>query len=150
MANNYNYSYDDMIRMQQDAIRRVKEMQRVSNQNMQGERPRQQNRQGGRQTQPNHQEKHHAHTGEQGTSHPHGAAHIPNGHEQPHQEKPDEHEKDPSPDEEEESESSTLLKGILDRLGLDSEKALLMVMILILLNDGADKKLILALAYLLI
>lgn len=45
---------------------------------------------------------------------------------------------------------TTTFSGILDKLNLDDEKALLIILILILLNEGADIMLILALGYILL
>jgi len=42
------------------------------------------------------------------------------------------------------------LKGILDRLELDNEKIMLIVLIFLLINEGADPMLILALGYILL
>ena len=41
-------------------------------------------------------------------------------------------------------------QGILERLGVDGETGLLLILILILVNDGADQTLILALVYILV
>ncbi|WP_040195534.1 hypothetical protein [Candidatus Soleaferrea massiliensis] len=201
MANSNNYSYDDMMRMQQDAIRRVKEMQRASSQNMRGDAGAQNTRgssQQNRQRQntdndhqhsphangTNQQNRQHQNTGNSrqqnagDTQHRSGNGNHPDERQGPggwqqnpqhqdgqnrHPHAPQEDETQKRPPHEEEAcdenntendepefEPSTFLKGVLDRFGLDSEKAMLLVMILILLNDGADKKMILALLYLLI
>ena len=41
-------------------------------------------------------------------------------------------------------------QGILEKLGLDGETVLLLILLLILLNEGADRSLILALVYVLV
>lgn len=45
---------------------------------------------------------------------------------------------------------SSGLAGILDRLHLDSEMILIMLLLLVLVNEGADVKLILALVYIML
>ena len=41
-------------------------------------------------------------------------------------------------------------QGILEKLGMDGETAVLLILLLILLNEGADRSLILALVYVLV
>ena len=158
MASNGNYSYEDMMRMQKDAIRRVKEMQRASSQNMHGDRRgRPQHSQASSQRQDGQTQNSHTQARETQREVRHETAKPPemetkntSGQHNHSSNEGQTAKKDAPPDEEPVFEGSTFLKGILERFGLDNEKAMLLVMILMLLNDGADKKLILALAYLLL
>lgn len=117
MANEYSGS--DMLHMQQDAIRRVKEMQRRAN-----EKVRQGNSQASTIV---------SHTSfdpsDRPTSRETKNTQLPANQNQ---------------------SSSGSLTGILDRIGIDNEKAVLLLLIILMLNEGADTKLILALCYLLI
>lgn len=104
MATN-QYQGNDIMRMQQDAVRRVREMQRRAKEKL-NQTP----------------------TVSSGTPYPQVSR-------------------------EQTSPPANTQKGnasILDKLGLDREKALLLLLIILLLNEGADQKLILALCYLLI
>lgn len=102
MASN-QYQGNDVIRMQQDAVRRVREMQRRANEKLQ----------------------------QSGAAAP--PASVP----------AQQHTPSPPP-------APKASASVLDKLGLDPEKALLLLLIVLLLNEGADQKLILALCYLLI
>lgn len=117
MANNYSGS--DILHMQQDAIRRVREMQRRANEKLrQGNSP------------PSN-----------GTTPP--PLSLSNSHpSSSHNERPVPISTNPP--------VQDSLAGVLDRLGIDNEKAVLLLLIILMLNEGADTKLILALCYLLI
>ena len=115
MANEYSGS--DMLHMQQDAIRRVREMQRRANEKLrQGNSPFPQS---AAQSAPR-------------VYQPSSSSHERVSHLQTN------------------SSSADSLTGILDRIGIDNEKAVLLLLIILMLNEGADTKLILALCYLLI
>ncbi|MGI5959560.1 MAG: hypothetical protein ACOX60_09115 [Massiliimalia sp.] len=104
MATN-QYQGNDIMRMQQDAVRRVREMQRRAKEKL-------------NQTPPV----------SSGTPYPQVSR------------------EQAAPPANTQKENAS----ILDKLGLDREKALLLLLIILLLNEGADQKLILALCYLLI
>lgn len=121
--NNRNPDRAEVMSMQQDAIRRVREMQRRANEKL-------------RQTQQAMRQE------PQNSSENHACAVPPQS---PQASRPA-----PAASALEKSEKKGSPLAILDRLGIDQEKGLLLLLIILLLNEGADTKLILALCYLLI
>lgn len=147
------YTYSEMRSMQQDAIRRVMEMQRRANErlhrsggaNSAGNRPAQgtQNRpnggRGGQHSGPGtQQEPQRPSSG--------GQAHSPQN------QRPVQH----SPASQGQSSglelpfTSGALEGIISRLGLESDQLILIGLLLLLINEGADTTLIMAVFYMLI
>lgn len=140
------FSSGEMLRMQQDAIQRVREMQRRSNEKISQEAP------------------------------PAPANATPQGHSQPpspappppaqHREAPHPRAGHSTPAQGHSppagfpfnllqslfpsSQQQNTQPGLLARLGIDEEQAFLLLLILMLLREGADQKLILALCYLLL
>lgn len=108
------------MRMQQDAMRRVNEMQRLSRQKV-----------GGRQ--------------QQGVPKPDGKK---------EENKPREERREAVPAAAMQSnvnfDLSTTFKGMLSRMKLDSDSVIIIMLLILFLNEGADSKLILALVYILI
>lgn len=107
MAEN-SYNASDMMSMQRDAVRRVREMQRRANEKLRPPVPAQRD-----------------------------AAHPPAA---------------PAPPASRPASESagSGLSSFLSQMNLDSEKTMLLLLIILLLREGADTKLILALCYLLI
>lgn len=136
-----------MLRMQQDAIQRVREMQRRANEKISQETPH-----APANTAP-HPSQSQAHTSappppaqRQAPPHPPAGHSAPaQGHSRPASSPfnllqslfPSSQQQDTQP-------------GLLARLGIDQEQAFLVLLILMLLREGADQKLILALCYLLL
>jgi hypothetical protein len=122
MAEN-RYSSAEMMSMQRDAIRRVREMQRRANERVQHSsgQPNSASRMNGGQ----HQSVSNHHTAQM-PSHPSGSSGQHN------------------------QVLSSSGTSFLEKLNLDQEKLILLLLIVLLLNEGADTKLILALCYLLI
>ena len=125
--------------MQRDAVRRVKEMQQRAQQTLNSANA-------AIPAQPQHPPKQEGHPSGRGGHTGDGPGHPGPPPQQPH-----------------EPEGSTALspvldnmtrpfnlKGVLDALGLDTEQLIILGLLLILLSEGADKTLILALCYLLI
>ncbi len=110
ISRNSGYSASQISSMQQDAIARVREMQRRAREKLQASNP----------------------PAVPQPAPPSGPARAGN------------HSPRPQPP------AEAPLQGFLDRLGLDGETALILLLLLLLLNDGADRTLILALAYILI
>jgi hypothetical protein len=145
-----------MRSMQQDAIRRVMEMQRRANErlhrsggaNSGGNRPAQ-----GTQSRSN-SGRGGQHSG-QGTQHPQQAPQRPNSGGQAHSpqnQHPVQH--PPAPQGQsgglELPFTSGALEGIISRLGLESDQLILVGLLLLLINEGADTTLIMAVFYMLI
>lgn len=140
--------------MQQDAIRRVMEMQRRANErlhrsgnaNSGGNRPAQ-----GTQNRPNA-----GHSGQrsgQGNTHPQQGPQRSNstGQNRPAQEQ--RAQRSPAPQNQGGLElpfTSGALEGIISRLGLESDQLILIGLLLLLINEGADTTLIMAVFYMLI
>ena len=120
---NNEYTQSQISTMQQDAMRRVNEMQRVARERL-----------GNRYVAPESPVK------EQPIQH-----HEPSTDYQ-HIEIEDEECIAPEPQE----EASSGFKGILDKLNLDKEKLIVIGLLVVLVNEGADIKLILALVYILL
>lgn len=113
---NEQMSKSEIMTMQQDAIRRVREMQQVAQQRVRGN-----NRPNNSNNNTHNQDINNNHFSES---------------------KPIEiHNNEP--------EKSTTFLGIFDKLDLDSETIMIGILILVLLNEGVDIMLILALCYLL-
>ena len=137
---NRSYSENDMLRMQQDAEERVREMRNRSNQTTWQEeipmpafakssaRSRSWNNSSGTEQKENPQQ-HEENSTEQNSGHSHNNADRPI---------------------DEKKESSTIIEDIVSSLGIDSDRMLIIGLILVLINQKADTTLILALAYLLI
>lgn len=115
MAEN-RYSSGEMMSMQRDAIRRVREMQRRANEKL---------RQQQQPVAPVHQNS----VSSNQPQHTHSA---------------------PPPISAEKFSPTLGLSSFLSNFELDQEKILLLLLIVLLLNEGADTKLVLALCYLLI
>lgn len=123
MAGN-EYSGADMMSMQRDAIRRVREMQRRANEKIQP----------------------HPGGARQSTSF-HASSQTPYvGFEQERTQAPN----TSRPIKEVSSDERINPLSVLESLNLDQEKVILLLLIVLLLHEGADTKLILALCYLLI
>ena len=117
MAEN-RYSGGDMMSMQRDAIRRVREMQRRANEKL-GQQASPQARQNRPSSSPAHTEHNHA---------------VPVPATVPAEKVP----------------QVSGLSSFLSNLDLDQEKIMLLMLLVLLIREGADTKLILALCYLLI
>ena len=127
---NSNYSSADMMSMQQDAMRRVREMQRIANEKLNGQSPRQEE-----------------------YRQPHLANAVPLLQEN----KSNQKSKPFSPAQTAETEkkavpqnSGNMLGGLLSQLNLDNDRLIILLLLVVLLNEGADHKLLLALCYLLL
>lgn len=119
--------------MQNDAVRRVNEMQRLARERVQPPQPHQQtqNHQPQQQTHPSHNQ-------------------SPQSHPQPELEQVIEQMLPEAVETVEIPREAGGLTGLLDRLGLDDEKILIILLLLILINEGADNILLLALGYILL
>lgn len=157
---NTNYSENDIMRMQQDAMRRVQEMQRRARinlndtipapaqpgrtngqtqnhggnnppQNQSTHQPRPQQTQQTQQTQqPQNQSPGHSHTQPSPGNNEHSSSPLGNLTDLP-------------------KKAGSLLSGVFDALGLNSEQLLILAVLFVLINEKADKTVILALCYLL-
>lgn len=166
MPTNSGYTNSEISAMQRDAIRRVNEMQRISQEKL-------------RQTHQAFSAPQNAprpsepppHSGNaafgQGSSIPVHHTASPSGSSppsfplpdhrvdtpqlSPHPPHPPEHHEEPHPvPRPEGGEPESIFKGILQRLNLDSESIMLLLLTLLLVNEGADSKLIMALVYILL
>lgn len=155
-----DYTYSEMRSMQQDAIQRVMEMQRIANErlgihnsppeevqhserNRQDEAPRPvHNRQNNTNNQSQPQNRNRSERAQ-------GHADRPEVHHHtlPTEIRPPAHQ---SPAEPFPFLSSGALEGFVKRLGLETDQLILMGLLLLLINEGADTMLILAVFYLLI
>lgn len=176
------YTYAEMRDMQQDAIRRVTEMQRVANERLRrnsagehaenhAEPPDSQNAGGGngppsqqnsRQTgagsgsthqgQQNRPNQNHPGQGHSGQNRP-NQNHSQHGHEA---EPPHHHHPEPPPAPQEPGGilglpfTSGALEGIISKLGLETDQLIIIGLLLMLINEGADTTLLMALFYILI
>lgn len=132
------YSSNEMMQMQQDALRRVREMQRRANDNL-------------RSTQQYF-------NGEPIRDGPYPASESDNHLPEPVETF------EPKTNKRNHSDASTVsqrglslpflgmkpLSGLLDSFGLDQERLLILILIILLINEDADKTLILALCYLML
>lgn len=125
--NNQNhYTNAELMAMQQDAIRRVQDMHRRAQQRVQG--------------QPDSTRT------QRGTSHPAQRSRSNGAQEQQHRQPPA-----PSPPAEiQQTGEGTPIEKILKDLNIDKDRIILLGLIILLLNEGADRTLIIALVYLLI
>ncbi len=118
-GNNNEYTQPQIMTMQQDAIRRVNEMQRISRERLNQSNPVQITH-----PQPNHNtlpgKNHNEHKQEAIVEHCETQV-VHNG-----------------------------FKGILEKLNLDEEKLIVIMLLILLVNEGADIMLILALVYILL
>lgn len=141
------YSRGQMMEMSRDAMRRVNEMQRIAREKIaqttaeyQTESP-QENFDNINSNGENNENNPKAGIHNNSNSSTHGENYYEAPKHQEHN-KPTEHIKTEVVDKG--------LKGILDRLELDNEKIMLIVLIFLLINEGADPLLILALGYILL
>ena len=118
-----SYSYSEMRAMQQDAIRRVNEMQRLAQQRVGSINQNQQNAE--------HSEA--DHPADQPSAAPPAQAVIPASREVKHPVL--------------EPLRANSLEGFIKRLGLEGDQLLLLGLMLLLINEGADIILILAIFY---
>ncbi|MEG0691593.1 MAG: hypothetical protein RR444_00750 [Oscillospiraceae bacterium] len=118
--NNNGYTQSQILTMQQDAMRRVNEMQRISRERL-----------GNNVSVPAHQPQPDHHN-------PPAKSH--------HVEKKEEQEIERCQPE----VVQNGFKGILERLNLDEEKIIIIMLLILLVNEGADIMLILALVYILL
>lgn len=130
MANQSGYTGAQIMAMQKDAMRRVNEMQRISREKL-------------RQTQGIMQEV------------PAEAANPPANPVEAKEEEPQMIESEIKETAAEEQiavsqNTGTGLQGILQRMNLDGETIMLLLLVLILINEGADNMLVLALVYILL
>ncbi len=133
------YSSAQILAMQKDAIRRVNEMQRAAREKLR------QTRQQMGEPSPERE------LPEQPS--PEAKAAQPAPEKAPAPEKPPAPEKAPaapSGGQTQGGEGGSPLQGILSRLNLDQETLLLLLLLVLLINEGADSKLILALVYVLL
>lgn len=143
-VNNSGFNGSQVMHMQQDAIRRVREMQRRANEKLQ-------------QTQhmmtnppppssPQRGQSGHMQNRQQASSSP-----PPKEHKQPHQEKaPTQSSHKQHTAAPKQASSVFSPAALLDKLNIDHERALLLLLVVVLVNEQADTKLILALCYLLL
>ena len=127
---NSNYSSSDLMSMQQDAVRRVREMQRIANSKL-----------GGVQEAAQPEQRHSA--GQAAAPVPPAIGQVP-GRDRHHEA---EREKTAPPAS---SGGSNPLSGILSQLNLDHDRLIILLLLIVLMNEGADQKLLLALCYLLL
>lgn len=125
MPGNSGYSSSQIMSMQKDAVRRVNEMQRVAQDRLR----RTAAAMNGGAPSPS------------APPAPHRQPAKPNQPAAPASPPPAPVEGDPVP---------APFQGFLDRLGLDQESTLLLVLLLLMVNEGADRSLILALVYILL
>jgi len=153
MASRNNYSDRDMMRMQQDAAKRVREMQNrakltVDEASAYDTPPASQNHNGRNfrnwSTNPNVQrQRSHGHQKEEEAQE---RAKMP----PPPPEPPTPEPPPPFAEEEAVKEPTTVIQDILGAIGLDDDRLLIIGLLLLLINAKADTTLILALMYLLI
>lgn len=115
---NSNYSSSDMMSMQRDAVRRVKEMQRIANSRVYSSPTSEPKRAGGH------------------------SPNIPTS--LPPKQESNRGEKKPS------FEDGNPISGLLSQLNLDSDRLIILILLIVLMNEGADQKMLLALCYLLL
>lgn len=118
--NNNGYTQSQIATMQQDAMRRVNEMQRLARQKL-----------GNTQPLPSNQPNHH---------------NPPAQNHQEHHVSPKALEPEPCMEE----VVPNGFKGLLEKLNLDEEKIIVIMLLILLINEGADIMLILALVYILL
>ncbi|MFZ2539491.1 MAG: hypothetical protein WAX04_11390 [Oscillospiraceae bacterium] len=116
---NNEYTQPQILTMQQDAIRRVNEMQRISRERLGNNIP------------------------------------IPINESQPNRHNPSakhdhEHKNEPVVEHCEAEVMPNGFKGILEKLNLNEEKIIVIMLLILLINEGADIMLILALVYILL
>lgn len=172
MAYSNSYSPAQIMAMQKDAVRRVNEMQRIAQEKLRQTEstigghphpgnPEPQQRQEVPSPPPNNSSRPiggHPQSSQGGGPHantPPPAGHMNQNHAPgrtsppPPPAEPPAREPDPIPIAEAELVTSPF-QGILQRLNLDQESVLLIVMLLLLINEGADVMLIMALVYILL
>lgn len=116
--------------MQQDAVRRVREMQRIANSKLEGRQ------------EPSSSEQHIAASGQPG--------HAPTPSRQAAR---DDRQKASVGQESGKLPASSengLLSGLLGQLNLDRDRLIILLLLIVLMNEGTDQKLLLALCYLLL
>lgn len=106
-----NYSSSDIMSMQQDAIRRVREMQRISNSKVGGDESK-------------------------------STAYIPAPPVRKEEKRPQGATSVPK--------NQNFIQDLLSKLNLDHDRLIILLLLVVLLNEGADSKLLLALCYLLL
>lgn len=155
MANETGYSDAQILRMQQDAVRRVKEMQRRSNAAVSPERGRQQQNSGTQQNRPSQQSQHAQH---QNTQNRNGGrrgnlSFEERGKDGRHHGHQGSHEQNTTDTKEQGGAFSDLLGGLGiggDSFKLDSDTLLLLGLAYLLYKNGASLKLVLALLYIML
>jgi len=135
------YSSAQILAMQKDAIRRVNEMQRAAREKL-------------RQTQQQMGDPPPESVLPEEQSAPEAKAEPPRQisppEEAPARENASSRGQTPSRERTQGGEGGSPLQGILSRLNLDQETLLLLLLLVLLINEGADSKLILALVYVLL
>lgn len=133
-GNNNRYSDAEMRSMRQDAIRRTQEMHQRAHGMHRPAQPRPSNSNSNQHT-------------------PHTSGGTPSSPQHTAQSTSQENTNTASPQQTpaaQNTASPSSLTALFERLGLDGERAILLLIIFLLVKDGADSKLILALCYLLI
>jgi len=121
---NSNYSGADMMSMQQDAVRRVKEMQRIANSRVNS-------------------------TPTSGLQHETKTISAPISEKKIGSTQRLDIASHPT-ERSDETANDNPISGLLSRLHLDNDRLIVLVLLIVLLNEGADQKLLLALCYLLL
>lgn len=153
-ANQNGYSSHEILTMQQDAIRRVNEMQRLAREKVAtSENHPQNNKMQAEHHSPQQEAEHHSPQQEKENKmqHPnHNKQNNQHHHEEKHEHQPVEKNEVIKIENCPTEVVHQGLTGFLDRLNLDPETLLLMGLIFLLVNEGADVMLLLALGYILL
>ena len=136
--------------MQQDAIRRVREMQRIANNKLNGIEPDKKQH-----SEPPPPDQSHARnqpniSGQQSNRRsempPVAHSDLPGRQ----TEKPERREKTKEPDQKSPQSGGNFIEGILSQLNLDQDRLIVLLLLIALMREGTDGKLLLALCYLLL